>query len=275
MNSSQETTELIKALSLVQSEMKPVEESARNTFLNTQYATLADIWKAARPICAKHGIVIIQMPSGIVGEGESMRATLITRLSHTSGQFIEERGECPFPEAAGRNAQGNVKGANSAQRYGSAIQYLRRYMVASMLNVVTGSEDDDGNGADVPRPQQSPQRQTGMVRSARWQDLVSGKWRDCACPPASPYHNDQANLGDLQPADLKREWKREYETGSLHPAVVASLADRLIDMAMGELPMALKAAGWRGAVDFDEMAPGDVRAAYTALCNASKEGGAE
>lgn len=257
---SESIAKLAPALIKAQSEIRPAAESGNNTHLRSRYSNLNDVWAVLRKPCADAGLSVTQWPGAITSD----HIAITTQITHESGEWMRGTIQIPVPDG---------KGINRAQQFGIAIAYACRYALKYSMGIVSGEDDVDAQGLD--RPQQSPQRQTGMVRSARWQDLVGGKWRDCACPPASPYHNDQANLGDLQPADLKREWKREYETGSLHPAVVASLADRLSDMAMGELPMALKAAGWKGPVDFDEMAPGDVRAAHTALCNASKEGGAE
>jgi hypothetical protein len=59
-------------------------------------------------------------------------------LIHSYGEWIRDR--CVFPVAQ-----------QTAQAYGSAITYARRYALAAMVGIAP-DEDDDGNGATSMTP---------------------------------------------------------------------------------------------------------------------------
>ena len=80
MNKSGTTKELALALSKAQAEMPPAELNKVNPFLKNKYADLGSIIKAAKPILAKHGLALSQMPTG---DGDKIGLTTI--LMHSSG----------------------------------------------------------------------------------------------------------------------------------------------------------------------------------------------
>lgn len=90
------------------------------------YADLADVLAAVRPILSAEGLAILQP---IVWHSEPL---LITLLVHASGEWIESvyrLGEYDKP-----------------QEMGSAITYARRYALTSMLGIAA-EDDDDGQRA--------------------------------------------------------------------------------------------------------------------------------
>jgi hypothetical protein len=81
---------------------------------------------------AANGLSVIQMP-GNYFEG---RMWLVTRLCHSSGEWIEQEMSVPVQKA-------------DAQGAGSALTYMRRYALAAFVGVVQA--DDDGNAAALPQ----------------------------------------------------------------------------------------------------------------------------
>lgn len=150
MTHSEQINELALALSLAQSEIEGAAKDADNPFFRSKYADLASVWGACRAPLTKHGLAVIQSPevattgtpevytwtSKSGEERAGIRAitevSVITKLTHKSGQWIEGRVSVLIPDA-------------SPQPVGSAITYLRRYALQSIAGVAP--EDDDAEGA--------------------------------------------------------------------------------------------------------------------------------
>lgn len=130
MNKSESIKELATALSLAQSELQAAKFDAVNPFLKNSYASLGSIIETARPVLAKNGLSVSQLPIGLDG-----RIGLSTILMHSSGQWIESSLMLPVADE---------KGKSTAQVAGSIISYLRRYAFASVLGIYA-EDDADGN----------------------------------------------------------------------------------------------------------------------------------
>jgi len=142
MNKSDSIVELSKALAAAQGEMQNATKNAKNPHFRSNYADLGEILNVVRPVFAKHGLGIVQMP-----DFEQGLVEVETLLTHQSGEYISSRIRVPV-------------GKNDAQGVGSAITYARRYSLAAVAGI--GQEDDDGNGAvhgQQQRPQQAPRQQ--------------------------------------------------------------------------------------------------------------------
>jgi hypothetical protein len=140
MNKSENVKELAIALSKAQAEMPPAEMKSVNPFFKSKYADLGSVIKAAKPVMAKHGLSISQLPTSL---GDMLGVTTI--LMHESGEWIEDTIMLPINEEKGKSA---------AQVAGSVISYLRRYSFASILGMYA-DEDIDGNA-----PPQSQKKKT-------------------------------------------------------------------------------------------------------------------
>ncbi len=149
MNRSESIAKLAKSLVLFNSEVNKIAKDADNPFFKNNYATLDTIIDEIRPILSKHGLSIMQIPSG-----DGQNVTLKTLLLHETGEWLESDELTMKP----------VK--NDPQAVGSCITYARRYSLAAFLSLNTG-EDDDGNGAtygkDKPKGNngQSPNKPQG------------------------------------------------------------------------------------------------------------------
>ena len=133
MPQSDSIKELATALSKVQGELTYAKKDSANPFFKSRYADLESVWDACRDLLAKNGLSVIQMP-GNYFEG---RMWLVTKLCHTSGEWIEQEMSVPVPKADPQGA-------------GSALTYMRRYALAAFVGVVQA--DDDGNAASPQKP---------------------------------------------------------------------------------------------------------------------------
>ncbi len=137
MKTSPEVSELFKAFSAFQKEVENPKATAENPFFHSKYATLQDTLNIVRPLLSKHGLAVLQGAGG-----EDGRVFVTTRITHSSGQWLEfDPLSIPF--------EGNPQAA------GSAITYLRRYSLWAALGIA-GEEDDDGNVAEAQTPKAKP-----------------------------------------------------------------------------------------------------------------------
>jgi len=153
MEKSETIKELIIALTAFQSEVKNVKKDGQNPFFRSSYATLENTIATIKPILAKHGLCYSQFPTG---ENE-----LSTMLMHISGEWLMAK------------AKMNPKDA-TPQGQGSAITYLRRYALSSVLGIAT-EDDDDGAAASGTIKYKHP---TKIDNRAIFQLLCDGGWVD-------------------------------------------------------------------------------------------------
>ena len=132
MPQSESIKELATALSKVQGQLTFAKKDSANPFFKSTYADLESVWDSCREALAKNGLAVIQMPGNFF-EG---RMWLITRLVHSSGEWIEQEMSVPVNKP-------------DAQGAGSALTYMRRYALAAFLGIVQA--DDDGNAAAQPK----------------------------------------------------------------------------------------------------------------------------
>lgn len=92
------------------------------------YIKLDDIMDCVKPLLAEVGLYIEQHLAG---------DSLITRIVHISGEYIASK--MTYQTMDGGSA-------NSLQRLGGGLSYLRRYSISAILNIVA---DEDADGEDV------------------------------------------------------------------------------------------------------------------------------
>jgi hypothetical protein len=144
---SEQVGELAAALAKAQAEFPAIEKN-RTVQVQTRtggsyqfrYATLDAILDAVRKPLASNGLAVTQLV-----ESSNGTARLQTLLIHATGQWLLS--EAPIISSGGN------------QEFGSALSYMRRYTLSSLLNIAS-QEDDDGNIAegnhveDVPAGEQ-------------------------------------------------------------------------------------------------------------------------
>ena len=126
-NQSEKIDLLATALAKAQENMGRAVKDKSNNFYKSKYADLGSIMDACMRVLNAESISVTQLVSNSEGN-----AYLVTRLMHSSGQFIES--SCPLYVD---------KSKQPMHALGSAITYARRYGLAAICGVA--QEDDDGN----------------------------------------------------------------------------------------------------------------------------------
>ncbi len=164
MKTSTDTDKIIPAYIKAEHAVGSVKKTASNPHFRSKYADLEAVMDACSDALDKNGLAVWQ---SINEDGDR----LITRLYHTSGQWME--GYTPL-----------IIAKNDMQGLGSAYTYARRYGLMSILGIAP--EDDDGNAAveakkAEPKPQPSPQHvddAKAMIAAAKklTSDKAFDKW---------------------------------------------------------------------------------------------------
>ena len=140
-----------QAMASAQAAMPPVVRSATNKHLGNKYAKLEDVDREMRPIYTENGFSV-RFGSAPAPEGY-IRITCT--VAHASGYFEENYLDAPTNNVG---SQGGRTATTGVQAVGSAVTYLRRYLLGMVFNIVLADDDDDGEGmrsqpASTPRYQ--------------------------------------------------------------------------------------------------------------------------
>jgi len=172
---SPEIDKLAAALSKAQGEVEGAAKDSTNPHFHSKYADLGNVIAAMREPFAKNGLSIHQGPRGTNGD-----LCLVTRVMHSSGQWIEDGG---FPLMLDK---ANMQGL------GSATTYARRYGLMSAAGIAP--EDDDGNAAvtnDKPagktvqakrgatKPSADPALTVSAPIEGDWREKIEGALGKC------------------------------------------------------------------------------------------------
>ena len=131
---------LLKSLAAFQSQCPPVKKSAENPYFKSQYASLDAIQHHIKPHLEKNGLLIVQ--ANITQDAQPY---VETTLFHTESG---ERLVSVFPVVVAKH---------TAQDYGSAVSYAKRYSLSGLLNLIIEDEDDDGEKATAPTREEKAQ----------------------------------------------------------------------------------------------------------------------
>lgn len=154
MKTSESIKEIAAALAKAQAKIKGAEKDADNPFFNSSYATLASVWEACREQITANGLSVVQGTEN--GDSESVK--VVTRLLHSSGEWIES--EISVKPMKMKVDRADTEKQVTPQSVGSALTYARRYALAAMVGVAP--EDDDGNAASQPKGQANQLPQSDM-----------------------------------------------------------------------------------------------------------------
>ena len=128
MTTSEQITDLAKAMSLFHSNIGKIKKDSTNPHFKNRYASLSAILETIKAPLAAAGLTFCQLPDD--------NDTLTTVLIHIeTGQYIQS--------SYALNAQ-----KRDPQGIGSAITYARRYALSAILALDV--DDDDGQAATDP-----------------------------------------------------------------------------------------------------------------------------
>ncbi len=131
MKTSETTNTIFDALAKAQAEFPAIPRNRTVTVTTSKgsykfaYAPFEDILRVTKPVLANHGLAFTQGADG---------DSLTTVVTHQSGEWFSH-------QTAILNTGG------TAQGYGSALTYARRYGYCGALGI-QADDDDDGNAAD-------------------------------------------------------------------------------------------------------------------------------
>lgn len=128
------------AMADAQSEMLPVVRDAKNSHLGNRYARLETIDAAMRPIYTRHGFSVRFGSAPSPRDGD---IRIICTVAHSGGYFEENHLDAPLGTVG---SQGGRTATTPVQAVGSAVTYLRRYLLTMVFNIVLADDDDDGEG---------------------------------------------------------------------------------------------------------------------------------
>jgi hypothetical protein len=126
-------------LELQEKDIENITKNAKNPHFKNTYITLNKLLEVVRPVLTSKGVLLTQTPT-TTSTGEPGLWTSLTHLE--SGTSID--GKVPL-----------MLEKDNPQGLGSAITYLRRYALMSMLGLVA-DEDDDAQAASPVRAVVNP-----------------------------------------------------------------------------------------------------------------------
>lgn len=143
------------AMSACQAQMEPVIRNAVNSHTSSKYAKLEAIDQQMRPIYTKHGFSV-RYGSAVAPQPGWMRITCT--VAHDAGYDEESYLDAPVTSAG---SQGGRTAMTGVQAVGSAVTYLRRYLLGMVFNIVqadVAGQDDDGHAAGTYVPPEGSYR---------------------------------------------------------------------------------------------------------------------
>jgi len=143
MKISENVTDLFAAVSKMQGELTNASKSKKAD--QYKYADIAECINTAKEPLEKNGLSVIQM----LGNDEK-GTTLITILSHSSGQYIGS--EFVIEKAVLHGGAGK----NPAQTMGASITYMRRYAYAAIIGLAQEDEDAKDCRPDKKQVEKQP-----------------------------------------------------------------------------------------------------------------------
>ena len=133
---SESTSEISSAISKSYLEFPRIEINRQNPYLASGYSDLHEILSKIRPVLGKNGLHVLFTKQDIDG-----RTLLVTRIMHTTGEWIESR---VFLKPS----------KNTIEAYGSNLNYMKRFELMDILGLTVSNDpfDDDGEAdMDISR----------------------------------------------------------------------------------------------------------------------------
>jgi len=183
---------IVKALGEFQHECPAIskEKTAGSGNFKYKYGSLPMILETIKPHMKKAGLAFTQPIVSIDGK-EFINTTL---FDMKTGESIVSSLELPDIK---------FNGMNELQSKGSAITYLRRYSIMSILGIVTEEDDNDAQGKTEPKAK-AQSRQNPATEEAPWLNPIVGGDTNPAWNEALKYLADGGKISDI---------KKKYKIG--------------------------------------------------------------
>lgn len=187
LNQSESIEQISQALSSAYGELTNAHNDAQGAFSNN-YASLGTVVaNGNRQVLARYGLAILQGLNQVsqvskeiedrhpMGENQPDKVTvtrefqpfwqLVTRIQHSSGEYIEFPSPLPM-EDGGR--------MSATHKFISAVTYMRRATNGMIINVATDNDDDGNAASNITEPQSngraSRSTNRGKAKSSKSKD---------------------------------------------------------------------------------------------------------
>lgn len=130
MRTSTSITTIAKALAAVSADLRNPAMDATNPGFKSKFISLVGLIDSLRGPLHAHGIVVLQPVSSPVAG----RVRVTTTLLHSSGEWM--------------SSTADLASGATAQSFGTAVSYLRRYTLQAMLGVSGDADADDDGEAE-------------------------------------------------------------------------------------------------------------------------------
>ncbi len=141
--------EYAAAMHACQGEMPSIHKDKTNTHTRTNYATLEQVQKTARPVYSAHGFSLSY------GEADcpvkDYKRT-VCDVRHSGGHCERYHLDLPID---GTGAKGGASSMNAVQGAISTTSYGQRRLLCMIFNITLSDEDDDAQGMSVISTEQA------------------------------------------------------------------------------------------------------------------------
>lgn len=132
MRTSTSISAIAKSLAAVSADLRNPVMDATNPHFTSKFISLVGLIDSLRAPLHAHGIIVLQPVSSPVAG----RVRVTTTLLHSSGEWM--------------SSTADLASGATAQSFGTAVSYLRRYTLQAMLGVSGDADaDDDGEAERV------------------------------------------------------------------------------------------------------------------------------
>lgn len=182
---SASTTSIAPALALAQGEVRAAGKSGDNKFDRYTYSKLEDFLTVSRPILAKHGLSLMfsvcdhfnmpDRPTKKEGIEHCAQVTVVARLTHTSGEWVQVTGVGEGQDRADKSLYKAITGA-------------KKYLLAGLLAIPTTDDPEEGDHGEPAQAPPPPPRPTFTISSTNAGPVTMGSPALVTFPPGEPLH---------------------------------------------------------------------------------------
>ena len=145
MKTSTSITTIAKSLAAASASLRNPGQDATNPHFRSKYTSLVGLIDSLRAPLHAHGIIVLQPVSSPVAG----RVRVTTTLLHSSGEWM--------------SSTADLASGATAQSFGTAVSYLRRYTLQAMLGVSGDADADDDGEAERVKAEKPAKRKAEPV----------------------------------------------------------------------------------------------------------------
>ena len=121
------------AICAVMADVPKLQKGETNSHGKYNFASIDDFLEAVRPLCAKHGLIILQDEEGYESEGGWLTMRFAFTLAHSSGETWSHKVK--------RSIMVNAK--MGSQAFGAGQSYALKQFMRSAFQIATGEAGND------------------------------------------------------------------------------------------------------------------------------------